>query len=382
MTFKKGSDKLICVIATNSLWNAFNFRLNLLRSIRDSGVEVIILAPFDKTKEFLRREGFTIEHTNLKSHSKNPINDLLLLYDYFKLLRRISPSFILSFTIKPNIYASIAAVFLKIPVINNITGFGSTFLKKSFMKQVIEFIYKIIFKYSFAIFCQNTQDRDYVVSKLNIDSSIVKLLPGSGVNLNNFSYSPISENQSEGFRFLFVGRLLKAKGVMEFLNAAKKISESRKNVSFTLLGDCDQLNPDSISANVIEDAKKIKNILFLGHQQDIIKIVKNSDCVVLPSYSEGSPKSLIEASALGRPIIGSDIPGIRQIMPDEKNGYFCIPRDTQSLYDALIRMLDTSIKDRIRMSLEARKIAVEKFDESIVISKYNNEIKKILGSKL
>ena len=375
---KESSDKLSCVVATNSLWNAYNFRLNLLRSIKNLGIEVYIIAPIDQTKELLEKEGFKIIHINIASHSKNPVKDFSLLLNYYKLIKKISPKFILGFTIKPNIYATMASIYLRIPVINNITGFGSVFLRNSPIKMIIKLAYRIIFKYSFTIFCQNSEDKKYVLSTLKVNKDNVKLLPGSGVNLKKFDFVPISKNNSNNFKFLFIGRLLKAKGVIEYINAAKMILSHRDDIYFNLLGEYDPSNPDSMPKNLFNSARKYKNISFLGYKDDVKKTIAESDCVVLPSFSEGSPKSLIESIAIGRPIIGSNISGIRQILADERNGYLCEPKDTESLLEAFKKMIDTSMEDRIKMSLECRKIAETKFDESIVIKKYIEQVRKIL----
>ena len=160
---KESSDKLSCVVATNSLWNAYNFRLNLLRSIKNLGIEVYIIAPIDQTKELLEKEGFKIIHINIASHSKNPVKDFSLLLNYYKLIKKISPKFILGFTIKPNIYATMASIYLRIPVINNITGFGSVFLRNSPIKMIIKLAYRIIFKYSWYV-----DQRKYFNSSLEL----------------------------------------------------------------------------------------------------------------------------------------------------------------------------------------------------------------------
>lgn len=368
-------NKKNCVIATNSLWNALNFRIGLMRNLKKLGYQVIILAPADTYKDILIKEGFQVHNINLKSHGKNPLREFYVLYEYYRAIKKISPKFILSFTIKPNIYASIISKILNIPIVNNITGLGSTFLKKTLLQSFIKLIYKFIFKYSLMIFCQNVEDRAFMIKRLNLDSGKVKLLPGSGVDLKKFSY--VEPKSNEKFIFLFVGRILKAKGVVELIEASKEISSNNSNVLINFIGDIDKYNPDTVSMENINQASMHNNISFLGSQSDVREAMSNANCVVLPSYSEGSPKSLIEAAAIGRPLIGSDIAGIRPLILNNKNGFLCKTKDIESLVKAMKKMLELSIDERKRMGKVSRNIVELNYDENIVIAKYISVVQNI-----
>lgn len=369
-------NKKNCVIATNSLWNALNFRLGLMRYLKKLGYQVFILAPAqgDRNQEILSKEGFQVYNINLNSHGKNPLRELYLLYEYYRAIKKISPKFILSFTIKPNIYASIISKILNIPIVNNITGLGSAFLKKTPLQSFIKFLYKLIYKYSFVVFCQNIEDRNFAINTLNLEPSKVKLLPGSGVDLKKFFYvDPVTNKK---FKFLFVGRILKAKGVVELIEASKLLS-ANENMCINFIGDIDKYNPDKVPKKIIDKASTYNNISFLGPRSDVREAMSNADCIVLPSYSEGSPKSLIEAAAIGRPLIGTDIAGIRPLISNDQNGFLCKPKDIESLMRAMQKMLKLSQHERKKMGKLSRNIVELNYDESIVISKYISEVQAI-----
>lgn len=307
-----------------------------------------------------------------------------------KILHKHRPHVLCAYTIKPNIYGSIAAKFLHIPVINNISGLGTTFIKNSWITQVVQVLYKFALRSSFCIFFQNSDDRDlfYQRSILNHTSRkkntpFVQLLPGSGVDLKyfhprfNFARDSLEIRQSTFFTFLFIGRILKDKGIIEYIHAARLVKSLYPDVKFCILGFIDTENISAITHNEVDTWIKEGLVEYLGGAKDVRDHLHASDCVVLPSYREGTPRTLLEAAAMAKPIITTDVPGCRDVVSDGENGFICKPYDSIDLSHKMIKIIKLHPLLQKRMGSKGREKVEREFDEKIVISKYIDIIKKL-----
>jgi len=316
----------------------------------------------------------------MDNQGMRPDMDLLLLWRFYRLLRREQPDVFLGFTVKPNIYGSLACNMLKIPVINNIAGLGAVFTNKSLLTVFLQILYKISHSRSHKVFLQNNDDRKLFIEKNILPRSIVDRVPGSGVDLNKFKYcknTNCSENKK--IRFLLVSRMLWDKGVGEYIEAARLIAKSGIRVEFCLLGFLNVQSPGAISRAQIDKWVFEGIVKYLGASEDVRKEIIESDCVVLPSYyREGVPRALLEAAAIGRPIITTKSIGCKEVVDDEINGYLCKPKNSADLYNKMKRMLMLSNNERELMGLQGRKKMESEFDEEIVITKYLDSINQAL----
>lgn len=363
-------------ILLNTSWYIYNFRKNLIKKILEEGYNVVAIAPEDEYSEKLISLGCDFEHINMDSKSKNPIKDIKLSYDIYKILKRRNIDILLNFTIKPNVYGSFASRFLGVKCINNVAGMGTLFSEGI----VSRYIFRALFKYSQkkvdCVFFQNPDDLNEFLSNKIIQKQKAKLLPGSGVNLNEFSYTP--NEQKEKLVFLLVARMIYPKGIVELVEAGSQLrKKGHNNFEIHLLGELGVNNPNAIDKVEFEKICSYDFVSYLGKTDNVRKVLENSSVIVLPSYyREGTPKSLLEALAVGRPIITTNMPGCKETVINGVNGYICKPKDVDSLREAIEKMLELSYEEQLEMGRESRMIAEKKFDERIVIDKYLKEIKK------
>lgn len=365
------------LITINSTWNVFNFRMGLIKRLQNSGYSVIALCPSDNYVDRIIEEGVIYFPISINSKGLNPIEDIALIKDYYLAFRSIKPDVVLSYTIKPNIYASFACSLLGIPVISNVSGLGTVFIRKSFASYVAQYLYRFSFAKSLWVFFQNNSDKVVFLKRKLVSDAKVSVIPGSGVDLAKFN---CDRTDNFGLRFLFVGRLLGDKGIREFVEASKLLLIEFKDLEFLIVGELGYNNPTAISENEFTNWMENPSFKYLGKSDDIVKVLFTADIMVLPSYREGLSRSLIEAAAMKLPIVTTDVPGCREVVSDSINGYLCAPRSINSLYSAMKKMLLLSNEDRLRMGHESRKIAESLFDENIVIEKYLEKVNSIYAS--
>jgi len=303
------------------------------------------------------------------------------LFDFYKILRDEKPDVYLGYTVKPNVFGSLAAHIHGIRVINNIAGLGTVFGNKSWITAIVRQLYRFALSRSEKVFFQNCDDKSYFIKEGLIKENISDLLPGSGVDLQKF-YPRARDlllpesTKRVSVKFLMSARLLWDKGVGEFVEAARSLKVKYRNVEFNLMGFIDESNPQSVAASDIQRWVEEGVILYLGVASDVRPALHDADCVVLPSYyREGVPRSLLEAAAMAKPIITTDSVGCRQVVDDEVNGFLCKARDATDLASKMERFLQLTPKERELMGISGRQIAVNRFDEKLVIMKYLELIK-------
>ena len=372
-------------IALNSTWNLVNFRSGLITALIDSGYEVVALAPADDYVDRLVALGARFVPLSMDNQGTNPLNDALLFWRFWRILRFEKPVAFLGFTVKPNVYGSLAAHTLGVPVVNNIAGLGAVFVEQSYLTRLLKGLYKIALSRSSLIFFQNNDDRRMFIHDGLVKSEVTDLLPGSGVDLDRFKVQGSSfKEQGDGkFRFLLIARMLWDKGVGEYIEASRRIRQRHPNIEFILLGFLDVQNPAAITRKQMEEWVAEGVVSYLGETDDVRPFIVDADCVVLPSYyREGTPRSLLETAAMGRPIITTDAVGCREVVDDGVNGYLCKARDIVDLVSKMEKMILLSPRERFEMGQRGRKKAEREFDEQIVIKKYLNKVQEILSDQL
>jgi len=362
-------------IVINDAWAAYNFRFNLAKSLKENGYNVIFIAPYDRKYSSLIEEQFGFFNINIKAKGLNPISDLGTIIALYELYKINKIDIVLNFTIKPNIYSSIVAGILGLKVVSNITGLGTVFIKQTMITSVVKLLYKIAFRFNNKVFFQNNDD-----IKLFLDNNLIKkekidLLPGSGVDLSKFV--PVEKRNDSKFKFLLIARLLKDKGILEFIEAVKIIKNKRVDVECQILGAVGVDNKTAISNDELQNWISSGLVNYLGTSDNVQDIIANADCIVLPSYREGMPRSLLEACAMEKPVIATNVAGCKDIVDDNINGYLCEVRDGSGLAYKMEMMVNLSSEQRLAMGKAGREKIVRKFDEQIVISKYIKTIKEI-----
>ena len=357
------------LISINTAWNVFNFRSGLVQELVNTGYDVVVAAPQDHYVERVKALGVRFISLPMDSGGTHPIKDSILFIRYIALFLKERPDYFLGYTIKPNIYGGAAANVLKIPVINNIAGLGSVFIEKTWLTLLVQKLYKITLKGSKKVFFQNDEDRNLFIKNKLVETIKTDCLPGSGVNLKKFI--PIKQPNNYKVRFLLVARVLWEKGIGEFVEAAKILLQGGYQAEFCILGFMDSKNPSSIKAAQMNKWVSKAYINYLGVTDDVGSEMAKADCIVLPSYyREGTPRSLLEAAAMARPIITTDVVGCRNVVDDGVNGYICKPRDALHLAQKMKNFIELSIEDRATFGSRGRYKMEQQFDEKIVIDKY------------
>jgi glycosyltransferase involved in cell wall biosynthesis len=354
-------------------WTLYNFRAGHIRALLEKGYSVIGGgAGGDGYEEKIRDLGIPYLPLPIDKKGINPLADLILFKTLLQWYRKEKPAIVHHFTIKPVIYGSIAARLAGVPrIINTITGLGYVFIENDrWLKRLVEQQYRLALACAHFTFFQNAEDLELFLKRKLIKAEKTGLLAGSGVDLEFFSPVPVSEiNPGQGScRFILVSRLLREKGVYEFVEAARLVKEQFPETQFQLLGQRDERNPTVIPLKDLETWQSEGTVSWLGETEDVRPFMARADVVVLPSYREGLPRSLLEASAMEKPVISTDTPGCRDAVNREITGFLVPVKDSQSLAQAMIRLIRHP-ELRVQMGKAGRKKVEEQFDEKMVIEK-------------
>ena len=354
-----------------------NFRAGLISALNNAGYDVVALSPRDKYTEAVEALGCRFVELPMNPTGTSVFSNLRLLLQFILTLRRERPDFFLTFTIKPNILGSMAARILKIRYINNITGLGKVFAKRTLLMRLAIFLYSFALSKSSCVFFQNPDDCSLFAELGILKGQPTDVLPGSGVNLDHFKCrTPDTRNPANNTAgvtsFIFVSRMLRDKGVLEFCEAARILRGAGTATEFKLLGPVAE-DPEWVPLAVIKEWHDKGVVSYLGEADDVRTFVLDSDCVVLPTfYREGVPRALIEAAAMARPLIATNVAGCREIVRDKENGFLVAPLNTQDLADKMLKFAALAPDLKIKMGNRSREIAEGKFSEKVVIEKYTN----------
>lgn len=365
------------VICLNNAWQAYNFRLNLARYLKKKDFQVIFVFPFDNKYYKLIEKEFECYNLFIDAKGINPVRDFKTIISLYKFYKKIKPNVVLNFTIKPNIYSSLVCTYLRISCISNITGLGTIFIKQSLITKVAKILYKVALFKNSKVFFQNNDDLTLFVEQKLVNSLNIDLLPGSGVDLNKFIPQK-NQLKTNRFTFLMIARLLKDKGIYELIDAIRSLKKEEIPFEVHLLGALGVENNTAIKKEELDDWIEKGYVTYLGTTDDVQKIIVNCDCVILPSYREGTPRSLLEAAAMEKPIITTDTVGCREVVDDNINGFLCKVKSSEDLASKMKMMLNLTEKERTKMGILGREKIEKNFDEKIVLRKYYNTISKIL----
>lgn len=366
------------LVAANATWNLVNFRVGLIRGLVAAGYEVVAVAPSDEYAPQLTELGCRYVPLSMDNKGTHPGRDLLFFLRFLRLLRKESPAICLGYTIKLNIYGSLAAHARGIPVINTIEGLGAVFMQKTWLTHLVSRLYRMSLLRSSKAYFLNDEDMALFIDDGLVPKPVADRLPGIGVDLDRFTPVPLSGKTP--LRFLLIARMLWDKGVGEFVEAARILKKQGLDANFCLLGFLDVQNPAAISRQQMDEWIAEGVIHYLGVSDNVAEEIAQADCIVLPSYyREGTPRTLLEAAAMARPIVTTDSVGCRDVVDDGVNGYLCKPRDAVDLADKISKMVALSHSKRTAMGLRGREKMEREFDEKIVINKYLTVIEEVLG---
>ena len=360
-------EKMKILILANADMGLYKFRKELIEElVKDH--KVFFCTPEGEYVSLLQSIGCEfISCDTLKRRGTNPFSDFKLLVFYKRAIKELRPDVILTYTIKPNVYGGIASGRNKVPYIANVTGLGTSIENGGLLSKIATTLYKIGLRKAKCVFFQNGDNQKTFLEK-RIVTCKTRVIPGSGVNLLSNCVEAYPSDK-DGIRFLFVGRIMKDKGIEELLQSIRRIHRERSNVVLSIVGFCDEDYSKSL-----EDAEKEGAIIYHGVQNDMHSFYKNCHCTVLPSYHEGMANVLLESSSTGRPVIATNVPGCQETFEEGITGFGCDARSVESLYKAMNRFINLPYSQKEEMGKNARKKMEAEYDRRIVVKAYLNEI--------
>lgn len=361
------------LFTVNTAWNLLNFRRALLEAMVADGHRVSVLAPPDGCGPALAEIGCHLLPLEVDRKGLSPIRDGALMLRIRRVLRRERPDLVLSFTIKNNIFGAFAARLAGVPFVPNVTGLGTAFLSGSALQKLVELLYRAAFARAPVVFFQNGDDQALFRQRRLVRADQARLLPGSGIDLNRFAATPMPEHGAgQGPVFLMIARVLRDKGAGEYAAAARQLKQTHPQARVQLLGPLDAENRSAIDPAEIARWQAEGWIEYLGETDDVRPFIAAADCVVLPSYREGAPRTLLEAAAMARPLIATDVPGCRAVVEDGKTGFLCAVRDADSLAQAMTRFSTLSQPEKAEMGQAGRAKIAREYDQALVIAAYRD----------
>lgn len=360
--------KKIMILVNDSVW-AYKLRREIIEALLRE-YEVHIVLPDGLFIDELVHMGCIFHSVKLQRRGTNPISDIALLRSYMAILKEVSPDVVLTYTIKPNIYGGIACTLHRIPYIANITGLGTALENEGILQIITTALYKIALHKATKVFFQNETNLQFM-KKRGIVGDNTDLLPGSGVNLQQ--YQPMPYPNEDTIHFIFVARVMQAKGIDQYLDAAEYVRKKYPNTRFHICGACDENYEGKLQEKC--DAGVV---VYHGPIKDMLPIYKMSSCTIHPTYyPEGMSNVLLESCASARPIITTDRPGCKEIIDNGSNGFVCEQQDSKDLIEKIEQFLALSHNDREKMGLAGRAKVEKEFDRQIVVRKYIEEIMHI-----
>lgn len=360
------------VLTVNRAWNLVNFRAPLIEALRADGHRLTALVPEEDEVPSLRALGCEVVSLKMDSKGLSPMRDLRLLRDFRRAFRSLRPDAVLSFTVKNNIYGALASRGMAHVFLPNVTGLGTAFLGPSSVRQIATLLYRIAFRPLPKVLFQNEDDRA-LFEKLRITMpQQAEVLPGSGIDLLRFVPTPASERPGAEIVFLMITRVLADKGAREYVEAARLLKARYPKAQFRLLGPLDAVNRTALPTSEVMSWVAEGTIEYLGHADDVRAAIADADCIVLPSYREGLPRTLLEGAAMARPMVTTDVPGCRHVVRPGETGILCEARSGTDLARAMGEMIDLSVGQRLAMGRMAQADIEARFDVGIVIAAYRD----------
>lgn len=376
-----GSDlkgKKIAVIE-NGLISTYTMREGLMVQLIREGCEVYILTHTNSFVSQVEKMGLKV--VNVGSGNLNPVKVSKYIYNIRRALKKIKPDVCLTFSIRPAIWGNLITSELKIPTITNITGIGPLFISKSLVYRTARTMYRKALHKTKKVFFQNYDDMNLFLERKFVKLAVVERIPGSGIDYNKFKPIILKEKDPDTFIFLFIGRLIKDKGIFEYINAARHIRKKFPNTVFNVMGPfwTQNLRRNTITQSQLQNWIDEGVIDYLGEKKDVRKFIAEADCVVLPSYREGTSNTLLEAASMAKPVITSNTTGCKEIVTDGITGFLCRVKDEHDLADKMEQMILLSVRERDEMGKNARIKIIKEYDKQIVIDAYLKAIREATG---
>lgn len=372
------------VFCCNTLHGFCNFRLDVVKHLIEMGNEATIVYPYidgDEATLKLLPQGCRAMVCRMSPNGKTIWRDLTYMVGLYRIMKQIRPAVVFNYTVKPNIYGGLAARMLGIPTVAVVPGLGYAFTKRGLFGKLIRIIYVRALQLAKEVLVLNSSDRAQLVTYGIKENKLTLLEGGEGVNLERFAYR---DGLFQKPRFLMIARLLYDKGYREFVSAASRVKEKYPNARFDIAGTLNETNPDGVPLSIVENDIYSGAINYLGYVEDIAKeIADPNTVVVIPSYyREGLNRSLMEACSCGRPVITTNLPGLKEMADDGENGFLVEPRNVDSLFEAISQFMELPVEKRILMGLKSREIAEKRFDVKQVYEIYDMIINKITRSNV
>lgn len=367
------SDRKTVMLITNHDDDVYCFRKELIEGIIGAGYKMLISCPYGEKLELMKDIDFEFDDVKIDRRGMNPFADIKLYSHYYKVLKNRHPDVVLTYTSKPNVYASVAAARLKIPYINNVTGLGSVLGKPVFIRNGILSLFRIAFRRSACIFFQNEENMK-LAKKQGLVNGYCKLIPGSGVNTDRFPQQPYPDDDKLVFNY--IGRVLHDKGVDDYIEAAKIIRAEHANTEFNIIGFIEPT--ESHYENDLKELEKDGVLIYRGSQKDVKPFIKRAHATIHPSvYGEGMSNVLLESASSARPLITTDNPGCRETVVDGKTGFIYHGGSVDELVDRIEKFIAMDNFERRNMGIAGREYVEKNFSRQIVVDAYLQKIKLI-----
>lgn len=356
----------------NSLKTMCNFRMGVMAELAKSSYDVVVIAPKDCDITCLKQAKIRLIPIDMDCKGINPFADIELAKTLKSIYTKEKFDFIFHYTIKPVIYGSWAAHKAKIPQISVVTGLGYTFIRKGWINRITKALYRFSLRTANEVWFLNQDDKTLFMEQNLVSSFKARLIHSEGVDVKKYqSYTDLSISP---FTFLFIGRILWDKGIGEFVKAAQVVKKQYTNIQFHILGQLGANNPACVSILQMEEWERTGTVKYLGETFNVLPYIEKATCIVLPSYREGVSRVLLEASAMERPLIASNVPGCREVVIDGYNGFLCEAQDTNSLIACMMHMLAIQEKELVEFGKNGRSHVIKHFSEEKIIALYKRKL--------
>lgn len=359
------------LIFSNHPAYTYNLRKEIIEGFIRNNIEVTLVVPYGKQVDYFASIGAELVDIKIIERSTNPFLDLKLLTDNAKILKKEKPDLVITYATKQNIYGGMASRVTKTPYIPMITGLGTTIENPGILQKITSFLYRMGIKKASALFVQNKSILEKL-NKFNMVNAPIRMTPGSGVSLDSHPYTAYPAHE-ENLRFLYIGRIMKDKGINELLEAARLVKESHPNVSFEIIGHADKEE----DLNKVKAADQDGIINYLGVQNDVRPFIRNAHATILPSYHEGMANVLLESASTGRPVLASMVPGCRETFDENVTGIGFEAKNTESLVSALERFIELPYDEKKKMGQMGREKIENEFSREVIVEMYLDELKRL-----
>ncbi|MGL6064068.1 MAG: glycosyltransferase family 4 protein [Fusobacteriaceae bacterium] len=364
------------MFVANKLWDIYIFRGRTIKKLVEDGHEIVVIAPDDKRIDIERELGVKVIDIAVDKRGINPIKDLKLMMTLIKIYKKEKPNLIFHYTIKLNIYGTLAAKFLNKKNIAVITGLGYSFVSKGIISKLAKILYKFSMKFANEVWVLNSDDKNVLLEERITQEEKIFILPSEGVDIEK--YKPVeSKRVDDKIIFLMIARAFYDKGFGEYSKVAKILKEKYgPKIEFQFLGALGESQRSGIDEQEMKKLQEEGNIIYLGITNDVPSIVKGCDCIVLPSYREGMSMVLLEGAAMEKPLIATNVTGCKEIIENEKTGFLVKVKSVSSLLEGMEKFINLSKEERVRLGVLGREKIMKEYQDDIIIKIYRDKVKE------